>query len=517
MSTSDSAGPSDPHAPQDPTPRGPGAEQVPSSKDLVLDAVISRPLAEEMAGAPADRPISVMIELRSDHRGGATGARAEVEEKLDQIAPGIPLRSTRAYVTVDLTPAQISDLARADAAAALGERPASEAQPRATPRGAAPRQAIHRMWPNFAVRGVIHRTVMTTKSDAAQRSFDASGQGIVWAVLDSGIAKGHRHFATFGTLELPGGIQHRSFLPGGRDGDALTDLCGHGTHVAGIIAGTQVADDEHPIVAASYFETDEPGEAGIEEVRLPRISGMAPRCTLVSCQVLREDGTGDVAALVEALEYVQDVNHGGRELNIHGVNLSVGYPFDPSWFATGLTPVCREVDRLVRSGVVVVVAAGNTGYGYALDAKQNRMRLGFDMTINDPGNAEGAITVGSTSTSPHSTGVSYFSSKGPTGDGRLKPDVVAPGERVVSAGAGRLLATARSKVPNATYVEDSGTSMSAPHVSGVAANFLSVHREFVGRPEDVKRILMETASDLGRVRTFQGRGLVDAMRAIQSV
>jgi subtilisin family serine protease len=145
------------------------------------------------------------------------------------------------------------------------------------------------------------------------------------------------------------------------------------------------------------------------------------------------------------------------------------------------------------------------------------MRLGFDMTINDPGNAERALTVGSTSTMPHLTGVSYFSSKGPTGDGRLKPDLVAPGERVVSAGAGALLEKAQALVPTATYVENSGTSMAAPHVSGAAAAFLSVHREFIGRPEDVKRVLVETATDLGRARTFQGRGLIDAMRAIQSV
>ena len=187
----------------------------------------------------------------------------------------------------------------------------------------------------------------------------------------------------------------------------------------------------------------------------------------------------------------------GRDLQVHGVNISVGHPFDPSWFATGLTPVCREVDNLVRSGVVVVVAAGNTGYGYAGDRQNQLMRVGFDMTINDPGNAALAITVGSTSSSPHSTGISYFSSKGPTGDGRMKPDIVAPGERVISAAAGALLVKAQSVAPDATYIENSGTSMAAPHVSGAAAAFLSVHREFAGQPDAVSKALLSTAK-IGR-------------------
>jgi serine protease AprX len=119
--------------------------------------------------------------------------------------------------------------------------------------------------------------------------------------------------------------------------------------------------------------------------------------------------------------------------------------------------------------------------------------------------------------------VSYFSSKGPTGDGRLKPDLVAPGERITSCAAGRALASAfpggqppdAAKVP--VYVEDSGTSMAAPHVSGVVASFLSIRREFVGRPDEVKRIFLESATSLGRERYFEGHGLVDLMRAIQSV
>jgi subtilisin family serine protease len=95
---------------------------------------------------------------------------------------------------------------------------------------------------------------------------------------------------------------------------------------------------------------------------------------------------------------------------------------------------------------------------------------------------------------------------------------VAPGEKILSCAAGEKRADALSKAgADCDYVEDSGTSMAAPHVSGVIAAFLSVRREFIGKPEAVKDIFMNTATDLKRDRSFQGHGLVDLMRAIQSV
>jgi subtilisin family serine protease len=157
-----------------------------------------------------------------------------------------------------------------------------------------------------------------------------------------------------------------------------------------------------------------------------------------------------------------------------------------------------------------------------------RTKVSLSNTINDPGNAELAITVGATHRdAPYMYGVSYFSSRGPTADGRLKPDLVAPGERITSCGAGARLraaiaaAGATAQPPEAQkfayYVEDSGTSMAAPHVSGAIAAFLSIRREFIGKPSDVKRIFTSTASPLGRERYFEGHGLVDLVRAIQSV
>jgi hypothetical protein len=146
-----------------------------------------------------------------------------------------------------------------------------------------------------------------------------------------------------------------------------------------------------------------------------------------------------VSGIIAAIDRIQTINNYGRNIRIHGVNMSVGYEFDPSWFACGQSPVCAEVNRLVRTGVVVVIAAGNTGYG-VLNSEQRPTGGGMMVTINDPGNADLAITVGSTHReAPHTYGVSYFSSKGPTGDGRMKPDLVAPGELLLEREGGRQL------------------------------------------------------------------------------
>jgi serine protease AprX len=492
-------------------------DPVPTSPELVIDSVIARPLQEEMEERGEHEPIPVVAELRTTYPGGIPAAIAHVQELIAGLPGAVPSTGTAgAYLTAELTAAQIRDLVQRDTATADTSSEAAEAVAGPSAHGSSPRTALHRLWPNFTTGALIHRTVVTTKCQAVHRAFDGLGQDVVWAVLDSGIHAGHEHFATYGTLDLPAHLEHRSFI-GTPDEQALEDVSGHGTHVAGIIAGGRVVgEDAEPFTAATWYQDDR-GEARTNRLPLRSITGMAPRTKLLSCKVLRDDRTGDMAALLAALQYIQEVNSDGRDLQVHGVNLSVGYPFDPSWFAAGLTPVCKEVDRLVRSGVVVVAAAGNTGTGFVLGPDGKQMRLGLDLSINDPGNAELAITVGATSARPHSTGVSYFSSKGPTGDGRMKPDLVAPGERVVSAGAGAALERARASVPDATYIEDSGTSMAAPHVSGVAAALLSVHREFIGRPEEIKQVLLASATDLGRVREFQGHGLVDAMRAIQAV
>jgi subtilisin family serine protease len=108
---------------------------------------------------------------------------------------------------------------------------------------------------------------------------------------------------------------------------------------------------------------------------------------------------------------------------------------------------------------------------------------------------------------PHLHGISAFSSRGPTSDGRVKPDVVAPGERIRSCNSNYTSSANQ-------YREESGTSMAAPHVSGLLAAFLSVRKEFIGRPDEVKAILLRTCTDLGRDRYHQGHGLPNLMKML---
>lgn len=496
------------------SPREQVTRSIARPAPFVLDSVVSEPLRVVIEQEPSAL-IGVVIELRTV--AGVGPARRSLARLVTAVTGGRETVPTglSPYVTVALTAAEIAELAtraaRPAQRTAAGRGTAAPSRATVAPSAPAPRSVIQRMWPNFEITGQLLRSVVATKCRAAQRTFDASGEGIVWAVLDSGIDRRHRHFAAHRNLELAEGLAHRSFVP--EVTDPLADGNGHGTHVAGIIAGG-LAPDESAIGVGWYLDAD--GVEHRQALPVPGITGMAPAAKLLSCTVLRPDRTGDLTALIDALLYIDELNDGGRRIRVHGVNISVGHLFDPRWYAAGLTPVCKEVDRLVASGVVVVVAAGNTGYGYAKDPDGRTMRLGFAMTINDPGNAARAITVGATSSSPHTTGVSFFSSKGPTGDGRMKPDLVAPGERVISAAAGLLRDQAREADENADYIESTGTSMAAPHVSGAAAGLLSVHREFIGDAERVKALLCSAATDLGRAREFQGAGMVDAMRALQA-
>jgi subtilisin family serine protease len=509
--------------PNDSAPR-PAAAGIPG-QPLVRRTIVSDALLDQSErvglGFPAgeDEAMPVVIELNLRHHEGLMGAMERFRQLYQRVPEPKPDPEPElvgeTYFRCQLSVAQVRALVALDL---------TDVDPSQT--------SIYRIWPDFPVSPLIDLSRSTVKADAARRSYAAAGRGITWAVIDSGIDADHMHFRHHHTLQGDVADLHRDFtLPGKATlGGALQDRFGHGTHVAGIIAGglpVRLADGASTRVVERVVNPDENAPPRLHDRNVTPhdlLAGMAPECKLVSLKALDDNGGGSSMNVVRALEYVRkELNGSGKLQRVHGVNLSVGYEFDPKWFACGQSPICSEVDRLVRSGVVVVVAAGNTGYG-SLSSFQRQTDVGLTMTINDPGNAELAITVGATHRDmPHTYGVSYFSSKGPTGDGRYKPDLVAPGERITSCAAGKALASVYQGAPApnpeqvAVYVEDSGTSMAAPHVSGAIAAFLSIRREFIGQPERVKRIFLDSATSLGRERYFQGSGLVDLMRAIQSV
>ena len=258
----------------------------------------------------------------------------------------------------------------------------------------------------------------------------------------------------------------------------------HGTHVAGVLA----ADWDRKV--DPDFPEDEP------------LRGVCPDIRLYDVRLFGEDGISNEFAIIAAMQFLRHLNSANDYIAVHGVNLSFSILHDVANYACGRTPVCDEAERLVSSGVVVVAAAGNKGY------ERNGDHAGVynPISITDPGNAESVITVGATHREkPHSYGVSYFSSRGPTGDGRAKPDLVAPGEKILGPATGGGVA------------RKDGTSQAAPHVSGAAALLMGRHRELIGQPTRIKQILCATATDLGRTREFQGAGMLDVLRALQSV
>ena len=385
----------------------------------------------------------------------------------------------------------------------------------------------------------LSRSVPSVKGDAARTLFKVRCESIRWAVLDSGIDAKHpafndekgesrvmkafdfsniRKIVSLDNLDTntPAFRKQLAELREGREKNlsakegtrilkalaedaendrsihwelvepfitidaTTTPSSGHGTHVAGIIGAaangnTQFAD------------------------------GMCPDIKFYDFRVLGRTMQDTEFAIIAALQYLRYLNERHTYVSIHGANLSLSIPHDVRNFACGRTPICNESERLVESGVVVVAAAGNLGY-QRFETKDGSYEGYTAFSITDPGNADGVITVGATHRyRPHTYGVSFFSSRGPTGDGRLKPDLVAPGERVESALLG------------GTWGELDGTSMAAPHVSGAAAMLMARYDELIGEPHRIKRILCESATDLDRERSFQGHGMLDVLRAFQSI
>ncbi len=214
--------------------------------------------------------------------------------------------------------------------------------------------------------------------------------------------------------------------------------------------------------------------------------GVAPGASLLNAKVLDNRGGGYLSDILAGLDWAASQ---GADV----VSLSLGAGFD---ICDGSDDMSRAVDALMSLGVTVVAAAGNSG------------GAGGE-TIGSPACARDVITVGATDY--EGNGVAGFSSRGPTSDGRIKPDVVAPGEGIIAA---RARDTDMGQPVSDYYTMASGTSMATPHVSGVVALLKQANNDL--SPLEIKRILSNSAEDLGYTIFDQGAGQVDAAKAIST-
>jgi serine protease AprX len=239
-------------------------------------------------------------------------------------------------------------------------------------------------------------------------------------------------------------------------GEGVVDLNGHGTHVAGIACG-----DGHSQGGA--------------------YRGVAPGADLYAVKVLDRTGAAYMSDVMAGIDWA-------IQQDVHILNLSLSGPA-PGDGSDALSETC---DLVAERGFVVCVAAGNSG-------PETR-------SIGPPGCARQVITVGA---STDEDLVMEASSRGPTSDGRTKPDVLFPGTGIISC---RAQGTELGSPLNSLYTEMSGTSMATPHACGVAALLLEADPGLT--PAEIKELIMASAVDLGLEGNTQGAGRGDAGEAI---
>jgi serine protease AprX len=323
--------------------------------------------------------------------------------------------------------------------------------------------------PNRPLAAASDYTEATVGADVVQ-SYGLDGTGVTIAVIDSGISDHpDLHDPMTGQSRV---VYSQSFVPG----TDTNDHYGHGTHVAGILAGN----------------ASQSGGLGASRA----IYGVAPHVSLVNLKVLDSNGSGQDSYVIAAIQRAIALQN---VYNIQVINLSLGRPVYESY---QLDPLCQAVEAAWKAGIVVVVAAGNLGrdndygtHGYGL--------------IAAPGNDPYVITVGAMNAMGTPTKnddvITTYSSKGPSAvDHVIKPDLVAPGNRIAS-----LLvpgSTLDQEFPtnevlpvtyggflrgNRYYFTLSGTSMATPVVSGAAA--LLLEADSSATPDEIKARLMKSA------------------------
>jgi serine protease AprX len=327
--------------------------------------------------------------------------------------------------------------------------------------------------PDRPLQGAMNFAVPAVGADLAlSMGYDGSGVGV--AVIDSGVN-------TVGDLALPGTRNSRVIYSQNFDPTAFTtsDLYGHGTHVAGIIAGNGAN--------SSCSNCD------------LTFRGIAPNSNIINLRVLDQNGNATDSTVIAAIQQAIALKN---VYNIRIINLSLGRGI---WESYALDPLCQAAEQAWKAGLVVVVAAGNYG-------RDNSFNNNGYATISAPANDPYVITVGAMKTMYTATRaddvIATYSSKGPTLiDHVVKPDLVAPGNLIISTLASTTdtlstlypqnavpvsyYTTSNTSLVSSSYYQLSGTSMAAPMVSGAAALLLQQNPALT--PDQVKARLMKTA------------------------
>jgi hypothetical protein len=312
-----------------------------------------------------------------------------------------------------------------------------------------------------------------------------TGRGVDVALIDSGVVP-------VDGLRAPGKVVHGpdlSFEAQVCDGGCAAspvhnlDSYGHGTHLAGIIAGR---DDATPSPVTSADASN--------------FMGVAPDARIVSLKLADAYGMTDVSQVIAAIDWV--VQHRNKNgLNIRVLNLSFGTDGVQDY---RLDPLTYAAEVAWRSGIVVVVAAGNGGYG-----SEKLNNPAYDPYVIAVGGVDGKGT--------HGVGDDVVPAWSSTGDGERNPDLVAPGASVVSLRSpGSYLDESYPGARNGErFFRGSGTSQAAAVVSGAAA--LLVQQRPGITPDQVKALLTGTAKELPKADPVaQGHGLVDLKKARQA-
>ncbi len=354
--------------------------------------------------------------------------------------------------------------------------------------------AVERIIWDRPLDSMMNRVAVTVGARAVQEKEGFTGAGIGIAVIDSGITAWHDDLTYKGTSSLvrvSNGQRVAAFVDfvGGRT--SPYDDYGHGTHVAGILAG-------------NGFDT-----AGSR-------AGIAPDAHLVGLKVLDGTGRGVISNVIAALEWAVTNR---QAYNIRVINLSVGARITESY---NTDPLAQAAKRAVDAGIVVVAAAGNLG----------RNSLGQPQYggITAPGNSPWVLTVGASSSQGTVTRVddiyAPYSSRGPSAiDYQAKPDLLAPGTGVVSlSDPASLLYTTRAafllggtvSTTTKPYLSLSGTSMAAPVVAGTVALMLQANPNLT--PNLVKAAIQYTAQPYpGYDAMTQGAGFLNTKGAVDLV